>query len=74
MPYQIMTNAELAPWIKKMVEAVDCTIHSWHEDGSTDPTLLQAAEGFFVYGHPIIDGAGLSGSYFPASRFFLTMR
>ena len=40
-----------------MVGAVDCTIHSWHKDGSTNPTLLQAAEGFFVYGHPIIDGA-----------------
>ena len=57
MPYQIMTNAELAPWIMKMVEAVDCTIHLWHEDGSTNTAVLRAAEGFFVYGHPIIDGA-----------------
>lgn len=56
MPYQIMTNAELAPWIMEMVEAVDCTIHRWHEDGSTDPALLEAADGFFVYGHPLIDG------------------
>ena len=57
MPYQIMTNAELAPWIMEMVEAVDCEIHLWHEDGSTNPDLLEAADGFFVYGHPIIDGA-----------------
>ena len=56
MPYQIMTNAELAPWIMEMVEAVDCEIHLWHEDGSTNPDLLEATDGFFVYGHPIIDG------------------
>ncbi len=57
MPYQIMTNAELAPWIMKMVEAVDCQIHHWHEAGPNDAALLEAADGFFVYGHPIIDGA-----------------
>ena len=57
MPYQIVTNAELAPWIMEMVEAVDCTIHRWHEDVSTNPAVLRAAEGVFVYGHPIIDGA-----------------
>lgn len=57
MPHQIMTNAELAPWIMEMVAAVDCEIHRWHEDGSTDRAVLDAADGFFVYGHPIIDGA-----------------
>jgi glyoxylate reductase len=56
MSYQIMTNAELAPWIMENIEAVDCKIHLWHEDGSTDAKLLKAADGFFVYGHPIIDG------------------
>lgn len=56
MSYQIMTNAELAPWIMENIEAVDCKIHRWHEDGSTDAKLLKAADGFFVYGHPIIDG------------------
>jgi glyoxylate reductase len=56
MPYQIMTNAELAPWIMEMVEAVDCHIHRWHEDGPNDAALLASADGFFVYGHPIIDG------------------
>ena len=57
MSYQIMTNAELAPWIMEMVTAVDCEIHRWHEDGSTDTAVLEAADGFFVYGHPTIDGA-----------------
>ncbi len=57
MPYQIMTNAELSPWIMKMVEASDCQIHRWHGDGSTDPALLKEADGFFVYGHPLINGA-----------------
>ena len=57
MPYQIVTNAELAPWIMEMVEAADCKIHHWQADGSTDTTVLAAADGFFVYGHPIIDGA-----------------
>ena len=57
MPYQIVTNTELAPWIMEMVEAVDCKIHHWQADGSNDPTMLAAADGFFVYGHPIIDGA-----------------
>ena len=56
MSYQIMTNADLAPWIMENIEAVDCKIHLWHEDGSTDAKLLKAADGFFVYGHPIIDG------------------
>lgn len=56
MSYQIMTNAELAPWIMENIEAVDCKIHLWHKDGSTDAKLLKAADGFFVYGHPIIDG------------------
>lgn len=57
MSYQIMTNAELAPWIMEMVTAVDCEIHRWYEDDSNDAALLEAADGFFVYGHPLIDGA-----------------
>ena len=59
MPYQILTNAELAPWIMEMLEAVDCQIHLWNEDGPNDPALLQSADGFFVYGHPAINGAML---------------
>ena len=57
MPYQILTNAELAPWILEMIEAAGCQVHRWHEDGPNDPALLETAEGFFVYGHPIIDAA-----------------
>ncbi len=59
MPYQILTNAELAPWIMEMLEAVDCQIHLWNEDGPNDPALLESADGFFVYGHPAINGAML---------------
>lgn len=57
MTYQIVTNAELDTWIMEMVDAVDCRVHLWHENGPNDPDLLAVADGFFVYGHPIIDGA-----------------
>lgn len=57
MPYQILTNAELAPWIMEMVEAVDCQVHLWNETGSNDDALLESADGFFVYGHPALNGA-----------------
>lgn len=57
MPYQILTNAELAPWIMEMVEAVNCKVHLWHEHGSNDAGLLESADGFFVYGHPTLNGA-----------------
>ncbi len=57
MPYQILTNAELATWIMEMVEAVDCQVHLWHEEGPNDAALLDAADGFFVYGHPKVYGA-----------------
>ena len=57
MPYQILTNAELATWIMEMVEAADCQVHLWHEEGPNDAALLDAADGFFVYGHPKVDGA-----------------
>jgi glyoxylate reductase len=57
MPYQILTNAELATWIMEMVEAVDCQVHLWHEEGPNDAALLDVADGFFVYGHPKVDGA-----------------
>ena len=56
MPFQIVTNAELDPWIMEMIEKVDCKVHLWREDGSNDPAMLTAAEGFFGYGHPIING------------------
>ena len=56
MPYQIVTNAELDTWIMEMIEDVNCKVNIWREDGSNDPAMLTAAEGFFVYGHPNIDG------------------
>ena len=56
MPYQIVTNAELAPWILEMVEAADCRVQYWKEHGPNDPALLLSAEGFLSYGHPILDG------------------
>jgi glyoxylate reductase len=59
MPYQILTNAELAPWIMEMLAAADCAVHLWREEGPNDPALLDAAEGFFVYGHPQLHGAVL---------------
>jgi glyoxylate reductase len=59
MPYQILTNAELLPWIMDMLQGAGCAVHRWHEDGANDPALLQSAEGFFVYGHPKVDGAML---------------
>ena len=52
----MVTNAELAPWIMEMVSG-RLQIHHWQADGSAEPTVLAAADGFFVYGHPIIDGA-----------------
>lgn len=57
MPYKILTNAELSSWILEMVEAADCQIHHWHENGPNDAELLDAAVGFFVYGHPALDGS-----------------
>ena len=56
MPYQILTNSELAPWILEMVESADCQVHLWRENGPNDAALLESADGFFVYGHPIING------------------
>jgi glyoxylate reductase len=56
LPYTILTNAELSPWIMEMVEAADCQIHRWHENGSNDAGLLDTADGFFVYGHPAFVG------------------
>lgn len=57
MPYQILTNAVLDPWIMEMAEAADLQIRLWQEDGPNDAALLEAASGFFVFGHPNVDGA-----------------
>src|SRR5690606_26172044 len=55
MPYQILTNTQLSDEIMGMLQDT-CEVHLWQRD-NTDPDLLNAAEGFFVYGHPKIDGA-----------------
>lgn len=55
MPYQIVTNTPLSDEIMAML-GDDCQVNLWSPTG-TDPASLQAAEGFFVYGHPKINGA-----------------
>ncbi|RIK39685.1 MAG: D-glycerate dehydrogenase [Chloroflexi bacterium] len=54
MPYQIVTNTPLSDEIMTMLGA-ECQVQLWSPTG-TDPTILRAAEGFFVYGHPKING------------------
>jgi glyoxylate reductase len=56
MSYQVLTNAQLPSEILAMMGEV-CDVHLWSGDGSDPTSLLQAAEGFYVYGHPNIDGA-----------------
>lgn len=55
MAYQVLTNTELSPQIKEML-AAECNAHVWSGPAATDPALFQRVEGFFVYGHPKIDG------------------
>jgi glyoxylate reductase len=55
MPYQIVTNTPLNETLMGMLAGL-CDVHLWSPNGS-DPAVLQRAEGFFVYGHPKIDGA-----------------
>ena len=55
MPYQIVTNTPLSDEIMAML-GDECQVHLWAATG-TPPAVLQAAEGFFVYGHPKINGA-----------------
>lgn len=55
MPYQIVTNTPLSDEIMTML-GDECQVQLWSPTG-TDPAVLQATEGFFVYGHPKINGA-----------------
>jgi len=57
VPHQIVTNADLDPWILEMIAAADLEVRFWNEDGPNDPALLESAVGFFSYGHPILNGA-----------------
>lgn len=55
MPYTVLTNIALSPTIMEMLSPA-CTVTVWDGD-ATDPALLAEVEGFFVYGHPKINGA-----------------
>jgi glyoxylate reductase len=55
MPFQVVTNTPLSAEIMAMLSD-QCTVHLWSPAG-VDPAVLGAAEGFFVYGHPQINGA-----------------
>ena len=55
MAYTVLTNTQLSPTILEML-GDRCQVHIWR-GVDTDPALFQQVEGFFVYGHPKIDGA-----------------
>jgi glyoxylate reductase len=55
MPFQVLTNTPLSAEIMAMLGDT-CEIHLW-TGANTDPALLERVEGFFVYGHPKINGA-----------------
>ncbi|MDQ3249165.1 MAG: D-glycerate dehydrogenase, partial [Chloroflexota bacterium] len=55
MPYPVLTNTPPSQQILAML-GEECAINLW-QAGATDPALLQAAEGFFCYGHPKLTGA-----------------
>jgi glyoxylate reductase len=55
MPFQVLTNIQLSPTIQALL-APTCHVTVW-QGRATDPAILQSVEGFFVYGHPKIDGA-----------------
>jgi glyoxylate reductase len=54
MPYPILTNRILPDSTLAMLED-ECAIQLW-TGSDTDPALLQAALGLYIYGHPHIDG------------------
>jgi glyoxylate reductase len=54
MPYQVITNTPLSDEIMTML-GEECQVQLWSPTG-TDPAMLAAVEGFFVYGHPKITG------------------
>jgi glyoxylate reductase len=55
MPYQVLTNTQLSPTILELLKP-SCAITIW-KGRDTAPEILQKVEGFFVYGHPKIDGS-----------------
>jgi glyoxylate reductase len=55
MPYQVLTNIKLSNIIMELL-APTSEVTVWN-GRDTDPEILQKIEGFFVYGHPKIDGS-----------------
>jgi glyoxylate reductase len=56
MPYSILTNTKLSDEIMAML-GHECVVNLWNPTEGAAPELLQAAEGFFCYGHPKLTGA-----------------
>lgn len=55
MPYQVLIDTHLNDEIMAML-GDECAVHLWQGD-ATDPAVLQQVEGYFTYGHPIVDDA-----------------
>lgn len=55
MPYQVLTNTQLSPIIMEML-APTSEVTLW-QGRDTPPEVFEKIEGFFVYGHPKIDGS-----------------
>lgn len=55
MPYQVLTNTQLSPIIMEML-APTSEVTRW-QGRDTAPEIFAKIEGFFVYGHPKIDGS-----------------
>ena len=55
MPFQVLTNTELSPTIMEML-APTSEVTLW-QGRETAPEIFEKIEGFFVYGHPKIDGS-----------------
>lgn len=54
MPYQVLTNTPLSDQIMAMLQD-SCDVYLW-SDVKGNEEIMDRIEGFFVYGHPIIDG------------------
>jgi glyoxylate reductase len=55
MPYQVLTNTPLSPTILELLEPTS-EITIW-QGRDTRAEVFQKIDGFFVYGHPKIDGS-----------------
>ena len=55
MPYQVLIDTPLNDEIMQMI-GDECVTHVW-QSANTDAALLRQIEGYFTYGHPVVDGA-----------------